>query len=311
MNRANSPKKPHPIFETYDPFATSPRIGVATAAEVPQAIDEVTATGADLIKVRTSTSELFKAISAEARKRNLLLVAHAPPDISLGAAAEAGLSTMEHMGAVTSELGDKTDAERLREFQRMARAGTGITATIITSLIPTERADEIIADHSNQIDPRRRFVSEQALDAWEFLSALKKLGFAGSSDNLQRQLRDLQLAHQAGVTILVGTDTSSLPLIFPGYSVHEEMRYLVERAGLSPLEVLRGATILPARMMRDPHSGRIAAGQRADLLLLDENPLVDISATNKLEAVVANGRFFDRRGLDALREQSAAMAARH
>ena len=110
------------------------------------------------------------------------------------------------------------------------------------------------------------------------------------------------------MTILVRTDASSMPLIFPGHSVHDELSFLVEQGGLTPLEALRGATIDASRFMGDSGSGRIAAGQRADLLLLNANPLSDIGATRSIEAVVLRGSVFDRQGLDALREQSAALA---
>jgi beta-lactamase class D len=308
LNLALSPDKPHPIFHTYDPFAASPRTGVADSADAEKAIQEIRADGADFIKLRTSTPEGFRAIAAEAHRRGLPLVGHPPTDMDLGAAAEAGLYTVEHMGAISSALGDKSEPERMQTFERMARAGTGITPTLITSLQPLEQADVVLDDEANRIDSRRRYLSPEALAAWRFHRALQKLGFAGSEGDVDRQLQDLRLARQAGVAILVGTDASSVPLIYPGYAVHEELRLLVEQGGLTPLEALRGATFDAARLMGDPGSGRIAAGQRGDLLLLNANPLTDIGATRRIEAVVLHGRVLDREGLDALREQSAALA---
>jgi imidazolonepropionase-like amidohydrolase len=81
------------------------------------------------------------------------------------------------------------------------------------------------------------------------------------------------------VRILIGTDIT-VSLLYPGYSVHEEMAYLVSKVGLTPLEALRGATLYASEAMRDSRSGRIAVGQRADMLLLSKDPLSRIEATN-------------------------------
>ena len=79
-------------------------------------------------------------------------------------------------------------------------------------------------------------------------------------------------AHQLGVLLLVGTDLG-VSLVYPGFSVHDELRLLVDELKLSPLDALRAATVNPARNMRLADTGRaIAAGQRADLVLLDGDP---------------------------------------
>jgi imidazolonepropionase-like amidohydrolase len=73
------------------------------------------------------------------------------------------------------------------------------------------------------------------------------------------------------------------------------------QAGLSPLEALRTATLTPARYMNVADSlGSISAGKLADLVLLDSNPLVDIRNTERISAVVANGRYLDRPALDLI-----------
>lgn len=86
---------------------------------------------------------------------------------------------------------------------------------------------------------------------------------------------------------------------------------MVNRAGLTPFEALRGATMYAADAMRDPNSGRIAAGQRADMLLLTADPLSRIESTTQIEAVFLNGRHLGRSSLAALQEKSAALAAQN
>ena len=102
---------------------------------------------------------------------------------------------------------------------------------------------------------------------------------------------------ERGVTMLVGTD-ANLPATVPGFSLHDELAALVE-AGLSPAQVLRSATLEPARWM-GWNTGKLEAGTRADLLLLAGNPLEDIRQTRNIEQVVLGGKLLKRADLDAL-----------
>ena len=99
--------------------------------------------------------------------------------------------------------------------------------------------------------------------------------------------------------LLAGTD-APMPNLWPGSSLHDELGLLVA-AGLTPAAALRAATLAPARFLGvDADSGTIAVGKRADLVLLDENPLVDIAATRRIRAVVLGGRWLDRAVLDRM-----------
>jgi imidazolonepropionase-like amidohydrolase len=105
--------------------------------------------------------------------------------------------------------------------------------------------------------------------------------------------------HRAGVGLLAGTDVG-VEYIYPGFSLHDELELLVE-AGLSPAEALQTATVNPARFLGLTDStGRIERGQRADLVLLDANPLTRIRNTRRIAGVVAAGRWFSRKALDRL-----------
>jgi imidazolonepropionase-like amidohydrolase len=114
-----------------------------------------------------------------------------------------------------------------------------------------------------------------------------------------RTLRELPVARDAGVTIVAGTDVGS-PFVFPGYGMHHELALLVE-AGLTPAEALTAATRSAAELIgRGAEFGLVAPGMRADLVLLDANPLADIRNTRTIQAVVAGGRLYRRAELDAL-----------
>ncbi|MGH9847694.1 MAG: amidohydrolase family protein, partial [Blastocatellia bacterium] len=90
------------------------------------------------------------------------------------------------------------------------------------------------------------------------------------------------------------------PYCFPGFSLHDELQLLVE-AGLTPMEALQAATRNAARFLGMQDSlGTIELGKVADLVLLDANPLIEITNTRKIRAVVANGKLFDSDELEKM-----------
>jgi hypothetical protein len=116
------------------------------------------------------------------------------------------------------------------------------------------------------------------------------------------------MAYRAGIPIMAGTDASDT-MIVPGFSLHNEL-LLLAKAGLPPMEVLRSATAVPAAYLRkSDRFGGVSAGKEADLVLLRANPLSDIRNTASIEAVIANGRLYDRAALDALLAEAERAAS--
>jgi imidazolonepropionase-like amidohydrolase len=98
----------------------------------------------------------------------------------------------------------------------------------------------------------------------------------------------LRALHDAGVTVVAGTDQA-----VPGHSLHRELELYVA-AGFTPLEAIQAATIVPARVMRrDRELGTLEAGKRADLVVIDGDPLADIRRLRRIVAVVRDGRVYD------------------
>jgi imidazolonepropionase-like amidohydrolase len=114
--------------------------------------------------------------------------------------------------------------------------------------------------------------------------------------------------HRAGVPLMAGTDTAAGVFVIPGFSLHQELELFV-KAGLTPMEALQTATLNPAKFLgRTNDSGTVETGKLADLVLLDANPLDDIRNTQKISAVVLDGRYFSRADLDSILKNVEAAA---
>ena len=107
------------------------------------------------------------------------------------------------------------------------------------------------------------------------------------------------LMKEQGLPIGAGTDTP-IGFAIPGYSLHAELQMLV-RAGLTPMEALRSATLEPAKFFDlSEEMGSIDVNKKADMLLLDKNPLIDISNTRTITHVISQGRAFNQETLLAM-----------
>ena len=297
-------------------FEASPRIRVAAPGEASAVVDSLARLGVDLVKFRNLRGDEFRAVAAAARRRGLPLVGHAPSSVTVGEAAEAGLRSVEHAETVMLRLADAPDAVRRAEFVRVARAGAVLTPTLVTDRAYRQTPDSIayavIADAANALDPRRRYATRELLAFWKFGLDTKRLEEpstpASWAESHRRQIADTRRARDAGVPLLVGTDLG-VSLVYPGFSVHDELQLLVEEVGLTPLEALRAATLAPARTMGMADSlGTVAPGRVADLVLLGADPLRDVRNTTRIRAVIVGGRALLRADLDGLLDAAAREA---
>jgi imidazolonepropionase-like amidohydrolase len=156
---------------------------------------------------------------------------------------------------------------------------------------------------------RAEYVSPPLRSDWE--ASVRKADRAELADT--RRMLDIQLSMltplaDAGVPILPGTDASNEIWVFAGYSLHRELELFV-KAGLSPLQAIRTATLNPRLYAgHDPAKPLIAAGERADLVLFAGDPTADIANIATIRAVVARGMYHDRASLDALLVDAKAQA---
>jgi imidazolonepropionase-like amidohydrolase len=294
-----------PVLQTYPILEMTPVQRLASAADARAAVDAMVAAGSEVIKFRNLDADRFRAIAVEARRLGLPLVGHAPGGLSIADAADLGLRSLEHAEGVSQRLGNLKPEERRMQLAHAAATGMAITPTLIADvayrMTPDARAYAVIADTGNRIDQRRRYVSQSLLGRWKFGLDLKR--YEGPRDRavqFRQEVADIRMANAAGTPFLVGTDLG-VSLVYPGFGVHDELRLLVNEARLSPLQALQAATINPARTMNNaPQVGAIVAGNEADFVLLDADPLRDIRNAARIRAVVLNGRLLSSTDVAAL-----------
>jgi imidazolonepropionase-like amidohydrolase len=284
------------------------RAPVADTVDARRVVDSVARLGVDFIKVRTAASrDAYLAIASAARQAGLTLAAHGdivPPEDLL----RAGQRSIEH--AIYPSL-QKRDADgRAQLVRELATAHVAIVPTMLNYyqwlLVPPGDARRIVDDTLGRIDARRRYISGYLLEDWREQVAER----GPVMDALVRRLylpraykgvlRDLQEMHRAGVRILPGTDVG-VALIYPGFSLRDELGYFVDKIGMSPMDALMSATRFAAEFSGKLDSlGTVQAGKLADLVLLDADPLADIRNIGQIHAVIARGELFDRTGRSAL-----------
>ena len=295
------------------------RIEVTQPARARWLVDSLVSAGADFIKVHERLNRaVYHAIVDRARRRRVAVAGHVPTAVGPAAAAEADQRTIEHLVNVPFACAD-SERDELRPVNALEALFGGCATDDPVALMrvfvdrgtwhtPTLVVQQRIAlgPGVSRGDPGLRHVP---VPVRELLRGVGPLDLPAPQGRarvrfarlLEKRVTQVGQMHAAGVHLLVGTDA---PGVAPGWSVHEEMRLLV-RAGVSSVDALRAATINAARMLAATDSlGSIAPGMLADLVLLDADPLEDIRNTQRVRAVVAAGRLYDRAALDAILQRS-------
>jgi hypothetical protein len=278
------------------------RFGPRSADDAARFVDSAVAMGADHIKVRNwPDSEISAALVARARQRGIPVVAH--PNVPF---PETGVASYEHQ--IFPAL-RRSDAGRDSLFRQWAANGVAFVPTLVTGVGRLYPPDTLLSWIDPARDPKYAYVPAGMLTEWR-----QELQVAAANEEpvdwqatWRRRLHEVREMRAAGVMILAASDFGA-PLVVPGFDLHAELARLVDDLGMTPSEALRAATLDPARFLGMADSlGTVEAGKLADLVLLDADPLADIRNTRRIRAVVANGRLLDRRALDRLMAEAAAV----
>jgi hypothetical protein len=289
-----------------------PHLLVRVPADAAPAVDSLIRLGVDFIKVHGQlTPESYYAIARAARARGFPFAGHVSRTVGAANASDSGQASIEHILSIPNActpaesvslaprftvqgaLGRCSSADPSPLFDKLRRNGTRVVPTLVAQLevarwpkrdLPGDSVQHYLPDSMKKyvagIFPMVDSVPPDA-DVVGLKLFDKRIGMTG-------------LLHRAGVIVMAGTD-APLRNSPPGFGLHEELR-LLTLSGMTPFEVLKAATLEPARFLGLADSlGTIEVGKVADVVLLSANPLSDIRNSSRTEYVLANGRLYSVR----------------
>ncbi|CAM2070771.1 Amidohydrolase family protein [Sulfidibacter corallicola] len=273
------------------------RIPVRDPHEVAEAFEIMGPLPMDLVKVRTiADADTMAAIGREAKRRQLALTGHVEGRFSIEESIEAGQTGFEHLPFLLFLDPEFTEAKWEKAIDGMVRANVFFDPTYVAMMDRMRTAEEMQAN-LDKGDPRSGLVSDSLRRKWQDQVAERRAEGGGGIDwkgTFDKVNRFVRRCHQRKVPFLTGTDLA-VPMVFPGSSVYEEMQHLVDHAGFTPREALRASTLNgPRALGLEKTSGRIAVGQRADLVLLKSDPFTAVPSPDAIVGVVVAGRWLDR-----------------
>lgn len=289
-------------------YATGPSFSgqtVKSAERGAEMVREQKAAGYDFLKLHPGlTKETFPAIAKTAKEVGIPFVGHVSFNVGVWRAIDAGYSSIDHLDGFVEAIVPRSDTLAEPETGLFSswiayRADASQIPKLVKGLsekhiwvVPTQALAErwlspLPADAFTN-DPEMKYMKPEQVKGWE---NTKKGYLANPNFSKEHAEKLIQIRRKLildcqknGVGILLGSDA---PQIFnvPGFSIHHEMKYMVD-AGLTPYEVLRTGTVNVASYFNKPDWGTIKTGNASDLVLLNGNPLKDITQTKNIEGVM-------------------------
>jgi len=276
---------------------------VDTPEQARQWVDRYHDAGFQQIKIYSSTRlEEVKAVADEAHRLGMTVTGHVPEGLNAYQVIEAGQDQINHIQYIADIMHAPLPADASRDERRKAAAGVDLNSP------EAQKALAFLKQHHTVVDP--------TMALFEFFTATTvkppasfEPGATRVAPELAEQLTGVEppsarseqiekmfekylaivgALHHAGVPIVAGTDQA-----VPGFSLHREIELYVQ-AGFTPMEAIQAATLVPARVMGVAKDvGTVEAGKRADLIVLNGNPLEDIHNTRNVEYVITNGVMYN------------------
>jgi imidazolonepropionase-like amidohydrolase len=317
------------------PNPAGPLIAVSNEDEGRQVVRKVKKQGADLVKVFNDIPrDAYFAIADEAKKQGIPFAGHVPYLVSAAEASDAGQKSIEHCFFVSLACSSRSEEELKKKLKEAWRTNEGTIRLCADISYNEKKAAELFArfvknstwvcptlivwhglsfrDEEDLVnDPRLKYMPLFNKDSWNPKNNVRVALATGERRADFKKVCEKNLAivgamGRAGVGLLAGTDTTAMAYCFPGFGLHDELAVFVQ-AGLSPMQALQTATYNAAKCLGKLDSmGTVERGKVADLVLLDANPLQDISNTKKIAAVVVGGKIFDKTALQKMLAQVEA-----
>ncbi len=289
-------------------YAAGPQIDgrrASTPAAAVAVVTEQKNAGFDLLKIQEGVSlEAYDSVVATARRLRIPFGGHVPDEVGLWHALESKQGTIDHldnfMEAVTaadfpmSNLPDTGAAGSRVELDRRIAGAAAATRAAGVAVVPTQALWQMlwVPDDSATLSrrPELKYMPPATLAQW--YRTIRPGGRLGSDAErktwISARTKILKAVSDAGVTILLGTDAPQLFSV-PGFSIHREMQAMAD-AGLTPYQILRSGTRnIAAHFERTDDFGTVEVGRRADLILVDADPLAAVANVQRRAGVMVRG----------------------
>lgn len=283
---------------------SSPAVAVAMVTDQKNA-------GYDLLKIHPGVPRsAFDSLAATANRLRIPFAGHVPLEVGLDVALTSKYSTIDHLDGLIEAmyngaapltpqlngffgLGIVRQLEQSRFQSIIDRVKVSGVAMVPTEILLDNYANDLTGEQLTSRAEFRYWVPQQVA-AWKAqkdnILAQLPVPKEQRQEFLALRRRFIKALHDAGVLFLLGSDAPQLWNV-PGFSAHRELGALVA-AGLTPFQALRTGTVNVARFLGEENrAGVVRSGARADLILLDANPLQDVSNTLRIHGVVVNGRW--------------------
>lgn len=283
---------------------TSPAVAVAM-------VSDQKAAGYDLLKIHPGVPRVaFDSLAATANRLGIPFAGHVPLDVGLDVALTSKYSTIDHLDGFVEAMYTGTqpltpqaagffglgimqqlDLSRFQAIVDRVRA-SGV-AMVPTQILMDNYANDLTGEQLTS-RPEFKYWLPQQVANWrgqkDNILAQPPAPRAQREEYIALRRRFIKALSDAGVPFLLGSDAPQLWNV-PGFSAHRELGALVA-AGLTPYQAIRTGTVAVAKFLgEEGQSGVVRQGARADLILLDANPLQDVANTLRINGVVVNGRW--------------------
>ncbi len=275
---------------------------IETVNEARLAVEKYVDAGYDFIKIYNGIDSLqLKAIEKAAQNKNVTIAGH-PPSVSLEMLMSSKLVSIEHIEELFYLLKDDYKKDKMRAIAKQLKASN---KAVVINLAAFHRIYKTVIEgqtyfdglESKHLNPIISYIGKKQLRDYLEVSSEYKDYCITKYKTMQEFT---QILAQEGVTLLFGTDTGP-SLIIPGATVLEEIE-LLTKAGLSPFQILQSTTYNAGKVLNRTDLGNISIGAQADLIVLNENPLLQLQTLRNPKFLFAKDKIYNESALSNLRD---------
>lgn len=262
---------------------------VTTPGEAERAVRNVVEEGYDYFKSYPDIKkEVFIRLMETANRLGIKVVGHGNNNVSIDELINLGYYSLEH----TSRLPKNED-----DIIKLAKSGMWFTPT---HFVLTKVDEYVLKRMDIALTPNGEYVSEIRKRKWDQATNIRRNDARYEKFDLKEFIRLAKVFIAHSDRILLGSDTVN-PGVIPGFSIHEELREMVDSYGVKPYQALVMGTVNAAKSLGVENKfGKIEVDKAADLLILDENPLVSIENSQRIFAVAKSGKIFRKTDLEKI-----------